>query len=191
MAIKQLSNFKIAVLALWNIGGATSPQHPEDVAAKCFEFLPSRFCWRRYPQYPNLETAASALRDAKKSKNGALVSGSNRRGWLLSAPGLEWVLEAQHCLLSADKISTTHVLRREDMSELNALRSHKAFSAWQAQSNAIQIYQVADAVRLTADAPQEIIRQRIDELYNKARLADIPELQEYLKWLRAIAAKEQ
>ena len=191
MDISRLPNFRIALLALWDIGGATSPQHPEDVAVKCFELAPNRFCWRRYPQYPHLETAAMALRNAKRSKNGALVSGSNRIGWLLATSGVDWVQEAQHFLSSAERMRSRTALRREDVSELDALRSHQAFSAWQARSDVIHVYQVADAVRLTADAPREIIGRRIDELYNKARLAGISELQEYITWLRTNFTKER
>ena len=190
MDISQLPNFQIATLALWKIGGATSPQYPEDVAVKCFELAPVRFGWRRYPEYPNLETAAVALRDAKKSKNGALVSGNNRIGWLIAAEGMEWIQQSRLTLTSVDTMGSTPALRREDLAELNALRSHKAFTLWQDQIGHIHTYQVADAVRLTAEAPDEIIRHRVDELYNKARLAGVSELQEYVKWLRANVAKE-
>lgn len=191
MEIGELPNYKIAVLALWFMEGATNPQHPEDVAAKCFELAPGRFSWAKYPQYPNPETAAVSLRDAKKSKNGSLVMGNNKSGWLLNGNGIRWAQEAQGALSSVHKGVRTPALRREDYSELNALQSHKMFASWKAQIENIQTYQVADAVRLTADAPHEVIVRRIDQLLNKAQIAELPELQEYLKWLRTNVTREQ
>ena len=131
-----------------------------------------------------------ALRDAKKVKNGALASGNNRAGWLLTSSGFKWAQGAQRFLSSANSRTPILALRREDASELNGLRSHQAFREWQAQSNSVQYYQAADAVRLTADAPREVIAQRIDALSNKARLAGIAELQEYLLWLKTNVTKE-
>ena len=189
MEIGELPNYKIAVLALWDIGGATNPQHPEDVAAKCYELAPGRFSWTRYPQYPNAETAAMSLRHAKRSKNGALAGGNNKTGWLLTANGIRWAQEAQRSLLLVKNGIHIPALRREDTLELNALQSHKLFSCWKAQTDNVQIYQVADAVRLTADAPHEVIGRRIDQLLNKAQIAELPELQEYLRWLRTNITK--
>ena len=191
MEIGELPNHKIAILALWELGGATSPQHYEDVAAKCFELAPGRFSWTKYQQYPNVETAAMALRDAKRSKNGILVSGNNRTGWLLTANGIRWVQEAQRTISLVLWGIRTPALRREDSAELNALQDHKMFASWKAQVENVQIYQVADAVRLTADAPHEVIERRIDQLLNKAQIAKLPELQEYLRWLRATVTREQ
>ena len=191
MQIGELPNYKIAVLALWDIGGATNPQHPEDVAAKCYELAPGRFSWTKYPKFPNAETAAVALRDAKKSKNGALTRGNNKSGWLLTANGIRWAQEAQRSLLLVQSGIHTPALRREDYSELNALQSHKLFASWKAQTDNVQIYQVADAVRLTADAPHKVIGWRIDQLLNKAQIAELPELQEYLRWLRTNITKGQ
>ena len=191
MQIGELPNYKIAILALWDIGGATTPQHPEDVAARCYELAPGRFSWARYPQYPNAETAAVALRDGKKSKNGSLTRGNNKIGWLLTTNGISWVQEVQSSLRVTKIGISTPALRREDSSDLSALQAHKMFASWKAQIENIHIYQVADAVRLTADAPHDVIVRRIDQLLNKAQIAELPELQEYLRWLRVNITEEQ
>jgi hypothetical protein len=72
-------NVAIAVYALRILGGATQFVHTEDVALKCFELVPERFSWRRYPQYPDGAPARFALEDAKKPKYGHLTDG-NRGG---------------------------------------------------------------------------------------------------------------
>ena len=71
----DLTNWQIALLALYTLGGATSRQHGEDVALKCYEMAPRRFSWEKY-KYPHLELVRSALRDAKKEKHGVMVSGA-------------------------------------------------------------------------------------------------------------------
>ena len=190
MDINRLSNVKVAALALWSLGGATHPQHQEDVASKCFDLAPSRFSWSRYPKYPNLETAAIALRDAKKEKNGALVKGSNLDGFLLTPSGVEWAQTSQHLLPDAGAMSTNSALRQEDVAALNSLRFHKTFESWQRQDNDVETYQIADAVQLTADAPRRIILQRIDQLANSAHLAGLDDLRRYITWLRANLEKD-
>lgn len=187
MDISRLTTYKIAVLALWNIGGATSPQHVEDVAAQCFKLAPSRFSWKRYPHYPSISVAYQALRHAKREINGAFASGGNSKGWLLTASGLEWAQNAQPMPPNAGGMKGRSALRPEDLSDIESLQSHKTFKAWHSQIEDIQAYEIADAVHLTADAPRDIVVQRIDELSNKAQLAGMYDLKEYLAWLRANA----
>ena len=130
-----------------------------------------------------------ALRHAKRESNGALASGNNSEGWLLTASRLKWAEDAQQLLPNAGGIQASSALRLEDASDLQSTQAHKTFEAWRTRTDPIPMYEIADAVRLTADAPRGIVRQRIDELSNKAQLAGLYDLKEYLEWLRANVSK--
>jgi len=178
----RLSNPQICALALWALGGATSPQDTEDVAVKCFELAPSRFSWKAYP-YPSLEAAGVGLRDGKKPKHGALFSGFSRSGWLLTSSGIEWAQEAQHLLVSAKQTVGALGIRLSESAALNELRSHTMSRAWTNIKGDVGLFEIADAVQLSADAPRRIVSQRILELSNMAKLSGQQELLEYLAWL--------
>ena len=116
----RLSNVQVCVISLWILGGATTPQDTEDVAAKCFDLAPNRFSWRKYP-YPNLESTGVALRDGKKQKNGSLINGNSRIGWLLSAAGVDWARKRNLLLAPTGTVTPRLALRREEAAARSVL----------------------------------------------------------------------
>src|SRR5438128_1542724 len=94
---KLLTNprqFQLAAVAVYLLGGAERSIDTEDIAHKCHELAPSMFSWQKYKDQINLELVRVSLSDAKKEKNGRLLSGSGREGWRLSSMGLDWIMGA-------------------------------------------------------------------------------------------------
>lgn len=97
--IAKLSNTDIVLYALYLLGGGQKRIHTEDIALKCYQLVPSKFSWVKYPQYPDLAPARFALEAAKKPKYGALVTGESERkrtaksvvGWMLTSNGIQWI----------------------------------------------------------------------------------------------------
>ncbi len=176
-----MTNWQIAALALYSLGGATSRQHQEDVAVKCYEFAPRRFRWEKY-EYPNLDIVGKALRDAKHVKNGSLVSGDKRLGWLLSPAGVDWASRNGPAGRDMDDGGSS-VLPAAEGRELRLLKSHQLFGGWEAGSEAVSVFLVADAVGLTADAPIQSIARRITELQSAARAGRQRDVEGFLRWL--------
>jgi hypothetical protein len=83
--------FEIATMAVYTLGGAARSIDTEDVAVKCHELAPTLFSWQKHKDQINLELVRVSLSDAKKKKNGGLLSGSGREGWRLTSNGLDWV----------------------------------------------------------------------------------------------------
>ena len=181
--LERLSNPQIAALALYLIGGATARQHQEDVAVKCYELAPRRFSWERH-EYPDIDRAGVALRDAKKPRNGALTTGDKRVGWLLTPEGIDWAAEYGG-LAGGSMASGASVLGAAEDRELRQLRSHRLFEAWRAGSEAVTVFQAADAVGLPADAPVPSVARRIDELAGAARAGKRQDMEGFLEWLRS------
>ena len=126
--LERLSNWRIAVLALYSLGGATQRQHQEDIAVKCHELAPRRFSWERYA-FPNLDIVGKALRDAKHRKNGELIAGDKRIGWLLTPDGIDWASSNTH-VASDSMTSGASVLGAAEDRELRQLKSHRLFEAF-------------------------------------------------------------
>lgn len=108
----SLSNHQIVVLALYLLGGETSYVHTEDIAVRANELAPGRFSWKRHLEQINLEHIRVFLTDAKKDKNGRLVGGSNRTGWILSDRGLAFARNSVSLLSNLD-LSRAPVSRKE------------------------------------------------------------------------------
>ena len=85
------TNSDIAVMAVYQLGGALRHIHLEDVAIKAAELSPRRFCWKKYPDQINLESVRVTLKnEGALTKRRAL--GSIRNGWMLTPEGLSWCL---------------------------------------------------------------------------------------------------
>ena len=79
----------VVVLAMLRLGGDSKGLDMEDIAVECHKLSPKTFAWRKYPEQINLDLVANAMRDAKRDRNGALVSGGQSQGWRLTMAGQE------------------------------------------------------------------------------------------------------
>ena len=93
---KKLNNAQTVTLAVAQLGGESKTIDIEDIALVAYKIAPSRFCWRKYPYRIDLGLIRDALRDAKKKKNGVLLQGDNKEGWMISANGLQWISNMSH-----------------------------------------------------------------------------------------------
>ena len=84
------SHSEVVAFALFVLGGDQRRIDTEDIAVKAQELAPGRFSWRKYPDQINLELVRVFLSDAKKPDSRALVVGSGRTGWSLTARGVKW-----------------------------------------------------------------------------------------------------
>jgi len=178
-----LANWQIAVLALYTLGGATSRQNGEDVAVKCFEIAPRRFGWEKYKEYPHLELARVALRDAKKEKYGVLVSGSEAQGWLLTADGRSWCEAHAGSFGVGESSRGWSALAEPEARALRQLRSHRIFNQWKRGDWAVAFYEIADALGFPADAPRPAVARRMEELAGAADVAGLSEVKDFVEWL--------
>lgn len=90
MSDTGLSNIYLVTIALGNLNGHERPVDSEDVAVHVNELAPGKFTWRKYPEYIDLQVVNQSLQDARRERNGSLVTGSSSKGWMLSADGMEW-----------------------------------------------------------------------------------------------------
>jgi hypothetical protein len=88
---KSLKQYEVVALAVYLLDGGRRSVDTEDIAVKCHELAPALFSWQKHKDQINLELVRVSLSDAKKLKNGGLLTGSGREGWRLSSKGLDWL----------------------------------------------------------------------------------------------------
>jgi hypothetical protein len=85
-----MTRVDVVVLAMLRLGGDSKGLDMEDIAVECHKESPKTFSWRKYPEQINMLLVANAIQDAKRVRNGALVSGGQHQGWRLTVAGQEY-----------------------------------------------------------------------------------------------------
>ena len=180
--IDRLPNHQVATLVLYELGGDVVRQDSEDVAARCFALAPRRFCWKKYPKYPSLDTARVALSDAKKAEKGRLVSGGIKEKWILTPSGVTWCKDHLQGVGSA-VLSGTSRLTDQQVQAIKRLRRHRLFQDWKSGADPPSQELVAETMRLLPDAPVGVLRRRLEDLLSAARSAELDDAEGFLQWL--------
>jgi hypothetical protein len=79
---------EIVTLAVFLLGGDSHYVDTEHIAVKANEVAPGRFTWAKYKDQIDIHVIKTHLWDAKSERKGALLLGSEKVGWMLSASGL-------------------------------------------------------------------------------------------------------
>lgn len=132
----MVTQLDLVVLMVHVLGGDSRAVDTEDVAIKVHELAPGMFSWRKYPEQINLELVRVTLSNAKKSKYGALLTGSGRAGWRLSLAGIRWVASHDHKLVEGSlrwdsarrTAGSIDVVRKAQ--ELKRLKGSEAWRKW-------------------------------------------------------------
>lgn|SRR3989338_6139905 len=185
----KLSNWEIAVYVLHTLGGGLRLIATEDVAKKCFEIVPDSFSWIKYPQYPDKDIVRTALFDARKEKNGALVRGRSGRGrgqsgrtnvspaldgWSLTPQGARWISDNKARLVDILKIREPNTQRQENLRKLTRIHRHPLFRRFLEQPEGFvpSLGEMAELFRCRVDADQSTWDKRFDAVINQANVAN-------------------
>ena len=178
----RLTNLQIAVLAVYRLGGVRQRIDNESIAVQCYELAPRRFSWKTR-DHPNLATTSEALNDARRPRNGALISGNIKKGWKLTDAGVAWV-HGQGDELSEPALRDTSALREEEAAALTRLITQQLYATADIDGPPPSRPLAAQAVRLLPDAPPSAVHRRIDELIAITDQAGRSDIERYLEWLR-------
>ncbi len=182
-----LNNIDVAVYALYLLGGVEKMVHTEDIALKCYELAPRSFSWTKHPQYPDTEPARIALMDARKSKNGSLVRGDNKRKlWMLTPPGVDWIKQHRVIIEAKLKSPLPPPKRQEMARKLHEILNHKSFKVFRAFGQAAQIAEAdfVDSLRCTLNSSPADILDRLVQLHSIAAETQNKAVIEYLNFCR-------
>ncbi len=90
-SVPNLTNIQCALFLTYVAGGAERPVDTEDIAINANLYFPGRFSWQKHANQINLMPIQKRLYDARSAKYGSLVSGSDKKGWILTPSGLKWI----------------------------------------------------------------------------------------------------
>jgi len=192
----ELSNIDIALYSLYRLGGAEHSVHTEDIALECFKLAPSRFSWKKYPQYPESEPAREALFDARRERGGELVRRidrdvrnptrrlDSRMEWMLTPAGVDYV-KARLARLEelVAEVPRQQTARQETQKLLNELERHTAFRKFTATGDCetVETHEFTDFLRCTLDSSPGKIRERLETLKTRAHDAQRGEILAFLE----------
>ena len=182
---ETLTNVDVVVYALAILGGADKTVYSEEIAAKCYELAPEKFSWQlqkyKEKKWPDKYIVKTALEDAKKKKLGGLVEGryaleKTRDGWRITIQGMKWFKESQQRIEHV--LGSMRAISKKDKSEYDRIMQHiakhklyKIFSSGQSLTSCT-IYQFADMLGCSPDAPIDIIQAKFNRLLSIAQVID-------------------
>lgn len=188
--IEKLSDKDIALYALYLSGGWQRRIHTEDIALKCYQLVPSRFSWVKYPQYPDLAPARFALEAAKKPNLGTLVEGESEKkrtikktgGWRLTENGIRWIevnrprieQSLSERIPPADRVPGDRMLKE--------LVKSVAFREFQrdGQEASISPAEFAESLLCTINTKADVLNERLAQLYSVAENLRRKEVKDYI-----------
>lgn len=162
-----LRNIDIAIYALYLLGGTERKIDTEDVTLKCFELAAERFSWRKRPNMPGGIPTLYALQDARRERNGSLVRGGVKGGWMLTPAGIDQVRKLLPVLedLASGEIRATP--EREGVQKfLRQLETHTAYVKFlhSGSCDKVKEYEFTDFLNCTVDSGPEILRDRLEAM---------------------------
>lgn len=182
---RQPTRPEVATVAIYVLGGASRSIDTEDAAVRCHELAPSMFSWQKHKEQINLELVRVSLSDAKKPKNGALVSGSGREGWRLSPQGLDWIggvgapmlaLAKQRLGLSVSSAGSIDSVRRQR--ERSRLIASDGWQEWSV-SRRVSTRPARDIFRIDEYTTEKMLEIKVARI--RAMFEQDTEIREFLE----------
>ena len=191
---KELSNMDVALFALYKLGGMSKKVHTEEIAWEAYQLAKERFSWRlekfRHKGFPDKTPVRFALEQAKKRKNGSLVTGRSGgdaggelEGWCFTSQGVVWIKENEKRILEGLKQKTPDLPKREAERFIKKIKGDEFFKYFRERhslGNAPQ-YMFTDMLVCAPDASKEIIKQKVEQVYSNAELVGDTEILDFLE----------
>ncbi len=172
MSNEDLTNVDVVLYVLNLLGGMRKKVFTEDIAKKSFELVPSRFSWRRYTDYPDIEPARKALMEARNQKG--LITGRAGEvkgikpsdGWIFSPKGVLWIEKNKFKIARALGDNPKPVDRNDLSRKLNELEKSSAYKKFLRVGGCMDIkpYEFTDFLNASLDTPSPILKDRIDKI---------------------------
>ena len=172
MSGEGLTNIDVVLYALYLLNGTRKKVFTEDIAKQSFELAPSRFSWRRYPEYPDIDPTRKRLYEARDERKlitgraGEVRGSKPSDGWIFSPQGILWI-EKNKSRLARTFDSKPKPVNRTDLSKkLSELKSSTAYKKFLRDAGCTNIkpYEFTDFLNASLDTPNSILRDRIDKI---------------------------
>ena len=182
-----MKKYELAVLAMHTLDGGDIALDIEDIAMKCEQISPGTFAWRKYKDQINLELVGFAVRDAKKEKYGAYVTGTHAKGWRLTPAGVKL---GKELLSASESLKNVQVSPSRDHSiqtkranaEINRILDSQAFLDWRATKEPSK-KSISQLLKINTYSSEELVSIKLSRL-EKLRGLDA-EIDDFLDFLES------
>jgi hypothetical protein len=184
-----ITNRHIAAYALYELGGATQQVDVEDIFDLCFRIAPSRFGWRRHPEYPHFRNLAQALSDFERDQPKATIRGARGHTRQLSAEGAHWVEQRLGLFRTqlgpaGGSSKSNERPHRQQLAQL--VRSPVAERYLAGMREAPKHEELAAALGIAPDRPRHVWERRIERLRAETKDAGREDLGQLVDWVSTL-----
>jgi hypothetical protein len=156
----RLTKKDVAVLALWDLGGASKVIDTEDAAIAAHSIDADAFGWKKYRDRVDLDLARMTLRHEGEAKQ-PRIEGSIQTGWHLTPRGITWIEANPEAFGSDVTVAPTSAATqrwraetREAGAAANRIRTSDAFRSW-TQGKQFTSRQAASVFRIDLYTPEK------------------------------------
>lgn len=168
--VADFANHEIVTLAAFLLGGASKPIDTEDIAIKADSICPGRFSWRKHPEQISLDAVRKRLWDAQsKDRDFEYVTGSERKGWMLSPRGLAFATQAAQSLPEGGTVArrmSRDEQRMRSQERVRLLESSASQKYLAGKADDISLREAEQFFRVDAYVTGKPRRQKVDRLAN-------------------------
>jgi len=192
----EITNKDIVLFALYELGGAETLIHTEDIAVQVFQYPLGRkwYQWERYGEYPDKERVSRELRRLKNTKGNALVKGhvnigakkDRLDGWMLTAAGVDRIRSIEKQIVAAlGREEVTHSKYKIDKlrSRITCTSCYKRYLK-DPTLKEVNDHDFTDMLFCLPDAPSQRVRDAYDKLLANAKALGATDLIDFLEAVR-------
>lgn len=187
---KTVTNSDLCVYAMYLVGAAERPVDVEEVHFKLFELAPKKFGCRTRPEIPQMRNTHTAFGHMEKSVYPDFVIKASSTTRMLSAMGLQWVLQN---LDSFDgigaEVSVLPPKSRDSSRMVNGIRHSDAWNFWKSGEE-VHIEDLAEPFGCSPVSGSVVWAQRISLASIAAEELIDDELLEFLFFATQIIEEE-
>jgi hypothetical protein len=195
-AYKAIDNNRLAVYAIKTLQLERIPVTQEAVAVTLFLFFPEKFSLIGFEQYPDSERAhRTLLQLGPKWRNWA--PGNTHTGYSLNENGELVFTQVDQALKNPSKLAGGLRLRtpkrprtRDLNQEIREIEETTLFKEYvKGKRENFTEFAIWELLKSYPYAPKEALRDRVETMFECARLADRKDVIDFLKWVKAEFAK--
>lgn len=191
MGVEMSRKEDIATYALYQLGGANSAVHIEEIAHECHELSASQFAWQlpKYKHFPDIKAVYYALDAVSRGvKNKPLVRKIDDRSkggqrYKLTQAGAQWIKENVSHIATELDVHESHKAQTEIKKVLQKLKKQdRAFNRYKqnGEKSELSIYEFVDFLGCSLETSPTAVRNKFADMETKAELADDADIKNFL-----------
>ncbi len=184
------TNFVVTVLFILLKENPGKKINTEDIAFKCFQMAPQKFCWKTKPDLPDIEPARRGLMIARNKHQwvyGHRASDIVKEGWSLTDIGIIEAKKYLNLLVADEPLMAENNKNQYIIKYLSRIKQNKFFKLFlneQIEEN-LSIFKFHDLSTLLETSPNKVrVNERFQDTINYASTYGESDILLFLNYLK-------